>query len=596
MNSLELENDFGFISVELKAANTYSRNNLPESPLFEFQQDRGVGTGLPKINTIPESLVTTVIYNGSGETRFFRVNLFSTDYKENGLLFKGDFKVPYGITDFASGFIKFGGLYQRKKHENDQNTPYADINTGSDISQLMFNGILQQFPYLTVNTARNRITGTGLTTDNQKLYNSFLGDKFGKVFWACNPDLLMQITNYIRSVPEYNATYGSTAVNPGGWFEGIYQQVTNDYLYTEKYYAGYLMAQLNFLQNLLIVGGVRFEEIKSEYIAYNLRDARDPSSQTYSRIIAHPYNRNVLPMVQFKFSPFSWNDIRYSYSQTLARPDFHQLSPRIALNYDRTTVWKGNPNLKPAKSFNHDLVVTFFSNELGLFSVGGFYKEIKNFAYSYNYVLHPKAYQPNYDSLESFPIELRPKDNARLYTYINSRHTAYVSGIELDLQTRFWYLPFPMDGLLMGVNYSRVWSKTKIPWTEDRVFGRPPRQTIVAIDSTRSVRLLYQPNDIANAFIGYDYKGFSAKVSFVFQGNSINTYSMYDESEGYTKDYYRVDASVRQMLPWGLQLFLDVNNINNVMNEAAQRSINGFTRQQNYGLVVNLGVRYLLSQ
>lgn len=53
---------------------------------------------------------------------------------------------------------------------------------------------------------------------------------------------------------------------------------------------------------------------------------------------------------------------------------------------------------------------------------------------------------------------------------------------------------------------------------------------------------------------------------------------------GFTKDYFRVDASVRQKLPVpGLQVFLDINNINNRKNESAQASMNGFTSQQYYG-------------
>jgi len=37
-----------------------------------------------------------------------------------------------------------------------------------------------------------------------------------------------------------------------------------------------------------------------------------------------------------------------------------------------------------------------------------------------------------------------------------------------------------------------------------------------------------------------------------------------------------------------------VNNINARKNQAAQASIGGFTNEQNYGLVANLGIRYTL--
>ncbi len=49
------------------------------------------------------------------------------------------------------------------------------------------------------------------------------------------------------------------------------------------------------------------------------------------------------------------------------------------------------------------------------------------------------------------------------------------------------------------------------------------------------------------------------------------------------------------MLPVdGLQLFLDLNNLNARKNQSAQASIGAFTIEQNYGLTANLGIRYTL--
>jgi hypothetical protein len=115
------------------------------------------------------------------------------------------------------------------------------------------------------------------------------------------------------------------------------------------------------------------------------------------------------------------------------------------------------------------------------------------------------------------------------------------------------------------------------------------------VDSSRSGRLISQPNDIVNAFIGYDYKGFSARVSFLFQGNSVSGVGNFAEQDGFTRDYFRIDASVRQILPWiGLEVFLNINNVNSETNKAAQKSIGGFTFEQNYGLTGSLGLRYRL--
>jgi hypothetical protein len=126
----------------------------------------------------------------------------------------------------------------------------------------------------------------------------------------------------------------------------------------------------------------------------------------------------------------------------------------------------------------------------------------------------------------------------------------------------------------------------------DKIGGTRTNPTYIIVDSSRAGRLLYQPNDIANLSVGYDYEGFSLKVSFVYTGNSVSYVAGYPEADGYTDDYFRTDISVRQLLPWyGMQIFLDVQNLNNRQNISRQTTINGFTNEQNYGLTANLGIR-----
>jgi hypothetical protein len=85
---------------------------------------------------------------------------------------------------------------------------------------------------------------------------------------------------------------------------------------------------------------------------------------------------------------------------------------------------------------------------------------------------------------------------------------------------------------------------------------------------------------VANITLG-DYEGFSARLSFLFQGNSVSYVGNFPETDGFTRDYFRIDASVRQILPWfGIELYLDMNNLNSENNSSAQQSISGFTNEQ----------------
>ena len=42
LNTLEFKNDFGFMSMDLEAANTYSRNYIPSEPIYTFSMTGGL--------------------------------------------------------------------------------------------------------------------------------------------------------------------------------------------------------------------------------------------------------------------------------------------------------------------------------------------------------------------------------------------------------------------------------------------------------------------------------------------------------------------------------------------------------------------------
>ena len=591
LNSLGLTYDLGFMSVDIKAANNYSRNNLPAAPQSEFRQTRGVGSSIP--NTVPEDLTYLTSYGGTDNTFLNTLTRFSSDYKEIGQTYKGDFKFPLNLGNDLTGYFKAGGTYNYIYHHNSQNTPYATIAGTNDIQTAISNGILARHPDLIFNRSVGRFPATSFTTTDASIYkDSFLNDKFGGLVWANNPGLLTDLINFLADNPQFSS-YNATATQPGGWYDSYFQTLPNTYKYIEKYYAGYLMSELNY-SNLMIVGGVRYEKVQGVYDAWNLLDGRDAKTQQRFFVSSQPANKFWLPMIQARYKITDWFDARVAYTQTLSRPDYHQLSPHFTISYTLGGVTAGNPDLKPAQAYNSDIILTFHSNELGLFSIAGFYKEIKNFTYATQYSLYGTA--PNgLSTINDFNIGgATPVKGASLSTYINTPYLAYVRGVELDLQTRFWYLPSPFNGIVLGINYSHISSSATYPWRNTRTTIIPPRSTITQVfDSTRAGRLIDQPNDIMNAYIGYDFKGFSTRLSFLFQGNAVSNVGNFTEQDGFTRDYFRIDASARQILPWyEIELYLDMNNLNSENNTSAQQSIDGFTNEQNYGLTANLGVRY----
>lgn len=589
INSVELKYDLKRVQMDLKFANTFSKNNLPESPYVELKTGQ-VTTGPVTDDAIPDSLKKLWAYPGPDKVYLDNISLFSSLYKESKNALSSNFKFPYRLSSFLSGYLKIGGEYYRQNNSNDQKTPYAGVSRGGAYQTAMVNDLASQFNVV-VDPSTGKFAASNFT-GNSALTRSFLEDQFGQIYWACDPTILTAMVQYLNNAPQWRGKATGGADVTGGWYNGIFQTLANSYDYRENYYATYAMAEINF-KDFLIVGGARYEKTKSKYTAYNMFDMRNPDSQASDTVVVHPQNEHWLPMAQVKFSPLEWFDVRYAYTQTLARADYHQTSPKITYDNPRRNVNAGNPDLKPARAFNHDVNFTFHGNKLGLLSVGGFRKTIKDFTYYTTYILHRTAVSKDVKTINDINIGgVKPEDGARLNTYLNSSHPAYVKGLEVDFQTRLWYLPFGLEGVVLGANYTKIKSEATYPFRDEvtNYSTRPPVTT--TFDSTRAGRLIFQPNDLFNAYVGYDFKGFSARVSFLFQGNSVSYVGAFAEQDGYTRDYFRVDASARQTLPFkGMEIYLDINNLNNEKNYSAQTTIDGFTNVKNYGLTANLGIR-----
>ncbi|MFN2374205.1 MAG: hypothetical protein ABR545_10380, partial [Cyclonatronaceae bacterium] len=159
-----------------------------------------------------------------------------------------------------------------------------------------------------------------------------------------------------------------------------------------------------------------------------------------------------------------------------------------------------------------------------------------------------------------------PESSYRVSTYMNNPHNAYVHGFEIDWQTIFWYLPKPFNTLVLNTNYTRNFSRMDyqlITFREERdLTVRPPRIELVEEETIREGRLLYQGDDIINVALGVDYKGFSGRVSYRFQGDVITNVGDRSEYDRFNENVSGWDFSLRQRLPIdGLSLSLSGVNI-----------------------------------
>jgi len=183
-------------------------------------------------------------------------------------------------------------------------------------------------------------------------------------------------------------------------------------------------------------------------------------------------------------------------------------------------------------------------------------------------------------------------------TYINNPNTAVYKGIEFDWQTHFWYLPSFLQGLVFNFNWTYITSTIDVRQfkTTPMTVYIPPRTYITSIvlsDTIRRDRMPDQPAHIANMTIGYDYKGFSIRASYLSQSDKVTGIGQTPVTDAFTAPYRRWDLAVQQKIGDNMQLFANFNNLNNRHDESllGSHQLNP-TSIQYYGLTVDVGLRY----
>jgi outer membrane receptor protein involved in Fe transport len=71
-------------------------------------------------------------------------------------------------------------------------------------------------------------------------------------------------------------------------------------------------------------------------------------------------------------------NVRFSYSQTVNRPEFREIAPFLFYDYQAQYSINGNTKLLRAKIKNYDFRYEFFPGNAQLFSVSAFYKDFLN--------------------------------------------------------------------------------------------------------------------------------------------------------------------------------------------------------------------------
>jgi len=593
------ETKLKFLNMALDYGYSYSKgiSKTPESRswLFGFQKSSPDDISTTEHRSLPLDEILAMFTDDPDSLQNMKLNYINISrdnmYDKNST-FHLNINIPVKIGDFISGYVKFGGMYREKRRFRDVTSGNQPITT-NQFGQAM---LADSLPWI-VRTTDGNITGIGLK--DHPVNNFLKGDYHFGYYFDFNK--MNQMTDMWSKISEYYYNQGPSVWMPMfgesgkiGYQQNVEDCMINDQDITEKYGAGYVMTELNLGKWLMVAPGVRYEKTTDHmkgFIALQptLSDpiyAPIPGSDTS----ASRHDEYLLPMIHMRIKPVDFAYLHLAYTQTLSRPDFNAISPNTFYNtgYAPFTYHTTNPNLKCEFWTNYDAQLTFHSQKLGLLSISGFYKTVKD-----------KIWNRSYKRIKGDPI-ISPFPDAALVNvslWENHKYKIYLKGMEFEWQTSFYYLPRPFRYFTLYANYTYTQSETRYPYTDLRTVVPPTgRPYTVRVDSTTTGPMLNQPKHIVNLSLGFNQKGFNAWLSFQYNGK-INTGKNYTLAalDSWKDNFVRWDLQLTQQLPvkkFQAELVANIANLSNFMEKQGDKGDNRPSYLESYGWTADLGIRF----
>ncbi len=478
---------------------------------------------------------------------------------------RADLKYDYAIGKDLSGYLKTGGLVRDQQRIRDLSRSW----TGGNVLNVIGPDDADRF----------QRTANGDIAIFDFVDNSFVAPDF------LNSDVFFM---GLGSNDNNNVGLDRDAVNQ--FYEDFGDRYTRDdrvdlesYTARERIESGYIMNETNW-RRLMVMGGVRYENTILDYRATVGQLLKlDNEEWVVNNPREEVNNRSYhewLPMLHLRYKFTDWLDLRLAATKTLARPNFSSLVPFQIIDDQNRIARSGNPDLQHTTVWNYDAFVSIYTDKFGLFTLGGFYKELENVEYQ----SQTRLVAPG-DALNGYQI-ITPR---------NAIGLSYVRGFEIDYQNSFRWMPKPFDGIVLNANFTMINSTTYYPFFSVETQMTPPFETVV-IDTERRGQMPGQSDILANVSIGYEKKGFSGRISVVHQGDALFAVGTRAEGDIFTVATTRWDIALSQRFKKNWMVFVNLNNITNQREAAFLGSPVFSSNIEYFGFTADVGVRYVFKR
>lgn len=364
--------------------------------------------------------------------------------------------------------------------------------------------------------------------------------------------------------PHYNLDLEALAITAGLSF----------YDAREYTLATYGMTTIN-LSKFKILGGIRVEYTDSKYIGRAGVISEEEKFRGAVDTVGVNNYLHLFPNAQLIYALDNMTNLRLAYSRSIGRPNLKQLSPNVIWDYSSRRITEGNSNLNPMISNNVDFLFEHYFMNVGQFTVGVFYKFLRDFIFNYDEIISPDGI----DGQGLYALWRR--------TTLRNAETADVYGLELTWQQNLSFLPGFLGNLGVYSNYSYSMSEADIKRPEG------------------PVRLQGQREHVVNAGVSYTQARFSGQLSYAWGSPSISAYgnldfapSIFGDSKRVYMDQYRdalnnLSMTMQYRLTESFRIWADADNLmNNINVDYVYNQSSYPTVQTLRGRTFNLGLRY----
>ena len=336
--------------------------------------------------------------------------------------------------------------------------------------------------------------------------------------------------------------------------------VPENYNANENIFAAYALWKQRLGNKLRLSAGLRVEKTNTEYTGYSIDIETASNLDDVTTITQTKNYTNWLPNLQAKYNFTSNTIARIAWTNTIARPNYFDLVPYRNLNSDDQEAEFGNPNLKPTESMNFDLMFEHYFANVGIISVGGFYKDLDNFIY---------------EITKNEDLTIGGTTDTYQVTRPLNGGTAEIYGFEASIQRKLNFLPGFLRNITVYGNYT---------YTDSKTTGIQEREDGLALAGA--------VKNMINGSLAYETNKFTLRGSLNYAGDYIDEYGSETFKDRFYDSQFFVDINTSYTITKNLRVFAEAKNLTNQELRFYQGTKNQTMQSEFYNFNWNAGIKY----